>query len=107
MMMRETKVRVALADSCLFSEHVVTGNPTYIFTDDGEIKDILEEAGVKSVSTLVQLCSFSVVDGIWLLMFQILWSLRKRCRKGSSKMATLMRTWTLNLNLNIKVLLTL
>lgn len=60
-MMQEIKVRVALADSCLFSEHVVTGNTAYIFTDDGEMKDILEEAGVKSVSTSVQLCSFSVV----------------------------------------------
>lgn len=59
--MQEIKVRVALADSCLFSEHVVTGNTAYIFTDDGEMKDILEEAGVKSVSTSVQLCSFSVV----------------------------------------------
>lgn len=105
-MMPETKVRVALADLCLFSEHVVTGNTACIFTDDGEMKDILEEAGVKSVSTSVQLCSFIVVDDVRLLMFQILWSLRKRCRKGSSKMATLMRTWTLNLNLNIKVLLT-
>lgn len=63
------KGKSCFSDSCLFSEHVVTGNTAYIFTDDGEMKDILEEAGVKSVSTSVQLCNFSVVDDVWLLTF--------------------------------------
>lgn len=37
-------------------------NNMVIFTDDGEMKDILEEAGVKSVSTSVQVYDCSVVD---------------------------------------------
>lgn len=34
----------------------------FLCTDNGEMKDILEEAGVKSVSSSLQLCSFSAVD---------------------------------------------
>lgn len=46
----------------------MTENTMYIFADNGEMNDILEEAGVKSVSTSGQVCSFSFVDGVWLLM---------------------------------------
>lgn len=68
------------------------------------MKDILEEAGVKSVSTLichtlninVTFCGvvdmFSIYSMIGFFFFLI--TLRKRLRKGSLKMKTLMRTWT-------------
>lgn len=65
--MRGTKVRLWFAALCLCSEHVVTRNNIFchnlvICTDNGEMKDILEEAGVKSVSISVQVCSFSSIN---------------------------------------------
>lgn len=62
----------------VFPEHVGAGNNTFVLTDDGEMKDILEEAGVKSVSTSAAL--------VWLMMHGCsCFHLSRNCQKKTQK----------------------